>query len=153
MSGGKGKRGPTGPIATTSDEDEPGPGQEDPAPPHTEHDYALPDHDYENVSSPGNSSTASGPTYVRQPGFTHHAHEVTVSPVSRPKIKKKKTALLSVKDGLRKRDPTPPKTRPKRGKSLITESIFYLYRLYSTIAIKYWQYRSLRLFRTSLKHN
>ncbi|GFS17909.1 hypothetical protein ElyMa_003250300 [Elysia marginata] len=39
--------------------------------------YEL-DHDYENVASPC-SSTASGPTYVRQPGFRHHAHEVTVS--------------------------------------------------------------------------
>ena len=80
---------------------------------HVEHDYALPDHDYENVSSPGNSSTASGPTYVRQPGFTQHAHEVTVS---RPKIKKKKTALIAMKEGLRKREPTPPKTKPKRGR-------------------------------------
>lgn len=168
MSGGKGKRGPSAPLASTSDEDEPGEVGQSPSPvssSHTEHDYALPDHDYENVSSPGNSSTASGPTYVRQPGFTHHAHEVTasatpppappptppshsvapsptspqphpptpapspnsaptdspVSPhllptssVSRPKIKKKKTALLSVRDGLKKREPTPPKTRPKR---------------------------------------
>ncbi|GFN75878.1 hypothetical protein PoB_000238400 [Plakobranchus ocellatus] len=38
--------------------------------------YEL-DHDYENVASPC-SSTASGPTYVRQPGFRHHAHEVTL---------------------------------------------------------------------------
>ncbi|RUS73953.1 hypothetical protein EGW08_018291, partial [Elysia chlorotica] len=38
--------------------------------------YEL-DHDYENVASPC-SSTASGPTYVRQPGFRHHAHEVTI---------------------------------------------------------------------------
>ena len=35
-----------------------------------------PDLDYESVSSPGNSSTASGPTYVRPAGFDHHAHDV-----------------------------------------------------------------------------
>ncbi len=127
MSGGKGKRRPSAPMVASSDEDEPVAGPS-PSPSsasggtsegihsptgHVEHDYALPDHDYENVNSPGNSSTASGPIYVRQPGFTHHAHEVTVS---RPKIKKKKTALLSVKDGIKRREPTPPKTKPKRGK-------------------------------------
>ena len=78
---------------------------------HHEHDYALADHDYENVSSPGSSSTASEPSYVRQPGFTHHAHEVLVT---RPKIKKKKTqvpndTLYSLKE------PTPPKAKIKRG--------------------------------------
>ncbi len=128
MPGGKGKRRPSGPLAASSDEDE-DPGTEpttspssvngaeslhSPTTSHVEHDYALPDHDYENVSSPGNSSTASGPTYVRQPGFAQHAHEVTVS---RPKSKKKKTALIAVKEGLRKREPTPPKSKPKRGES------------------------------------
>jgi len=34
------------------------------------------DLDYESVSSPGNSSTASGPTYVRPAGFEHHAQDV-----------------------------------------------------------------------------
>ena len=34
------------------------------------------DLDYESVSSPGNSSTASGPTYIRPAGFDHHAHDV-----------------------------------------------------------------------------
>lgn len=33
--------------------------------------------DYDSVSSPGGSSTASGPIYVRPPGFDHHAHEIT----------------------------------------------------------------------------
>ncbi len=32
--------------------------------------------DYCSVSSPGGSSTASGPTYVRPAGFEHHAQEV-----------------------------------------------------------------------------
>ena len=32
--------------------------------------------EYDSVSSPGGSSTASGPTYIRQAGFEHHAHEV-----------------------------------------------------------------------------
>lgn len=73
----------------------------------SEHDYALADHDYDNVSSPG-SSTASGPTYVRQPGFTYHAHEVC-----RPKVKKKKTLLNPGAV-----NPTPPKAKIKRGKLL-----------------------------------
>lgn len=72
------------------------------------------DHDYENIASPDNSSTASGPTYERQPGFTYHAHSVV-----KPKSKKKKCALLSIRDGLKRRDPTPPKIRPKRGKCLV----------------------------------
>ena len=116
---GKGKRGPTGPIVTTSDEDESpdSPLNSPRAPaPKTPEDRAFSppmlDHDYDNVSSPGNSSTASGPTYVRPPGFTHHAQEITVS---KPRIKKKKTALLGMKDGLRRRDPTPPKSKPRRG--------------------------------------
>ncbi|TRY79469.1 hypothetical protein TCAL_08923 [Tigriopus californicus] len=33
--------------------------------------------DYDSVSSPGGSSTASGPIYIRPPGFDHHAHEIT----------------------------------------------------------------------------
>lgn len=32
--------------------------------------------DYESVSSPGGSSTASGPTYIRPAGFDHHAQEI-----------------------------------------------------------------------------
>ncbi len=32
--------------------------------------------DYDSVSSPGGSSTASGPTYIRPAGFDHHAQEV-----------------------------------------------------------------------------
>ena len=111
--GGQGKRGASGPIVTTSDEEEQGSDS-----PRRSRDSTfsptLLDHDYENVSSPGNSSTASGPTYVRQPGFTHHAHEVTVS---KPRIKKKKCALIAVKDGIRRREPTPPKNKPKRGES------------------------------------
>ena len=150
MYGGKGKRGPSGPLATTSDEDSsPESPRESPRGeyprelPHGEtprgefpresprtsrdstrseesvesRDSALSptspllDHDYENVSSPGGSSTASGPTYVRQPGFTQHAHEV----VARPRIKKKKSTCISIKEGIRRREPTPPKAKPKRG--------------------------------------
>jgi hypothetical protein len=40
------------------------------------------DLDYESVSSPGNSSTASGPTYVRPAGFDHHAHQESISRIS-----------------------------------------------------------------------
>lgn len=65
------------------------------------------DHDYENVASPG-SSTASGPVYVRPPGFSHHAQEIK-------KTKKKRTALLEYRlAGSRRRAPTPPKMRPRR---------------------------------------
>ena len=38
--------------------------------------------DYDSVSSPGGSSTASGPTYIRQAGFDQHAHEVQAAPTS-----------------------------------------------------------------------
>ena len=41
------------------------------------------DLDYESVSSPGNSSTASGPTYIRPAGFEHHAHDV-LAPILPP---------------------------------------------------------------------
>ena len=82
-----GKRGAVAPLVTTSDEDDSGP--DSPRSESTESRSAmspglLHDHDYENINSPG--STASGPTYVRQPGFTHHAHSVTKS-----KVKKKKS--------------------------------------------------------------
>lgn len=112
-----GKRGAVGPLVTTSDEDDSGPDS-----PRSESRESratlspnlLHDHDYENISSP--SSTASGPTYVRQPGFTHHAHSVKAElTVSKPKVKKKKSQVLSVKDGITKQEPQPPRTKPKRG--------------------------------------
>lgn len=65
------------------------------------------DHDYENVASPSGSSTASGPVYVRPPGFTHHAQEI--------RRRKKKATLLDRREGLKSRAPTPPKVRPRRG--------------------------------------
>ena len=70
------------------------------------------DHDYDNVSSP--SSTASEPAtvYARQPGFTLHAHTVVVDG---EKAKRKKS-LVVVRGG-RRREPTPPKCRPKRGET------------------------------------
>ncbi|KAK3594980.1 hypothetical protein CHS0354_019908 [Potamilus streckersoni] len=66
------------------------------------------DHDYENVASPSGSSTASGPIYVRPPGFQHHAQEI-----KKDKVKKKKS-LLEFREGLKKRAPTPPKIRARR---------------------------------------
>ena len=113
VSPANGKRGPSAPLnlQPSSDEDEPKDTRTDER--GSAFSPTLLDHDYENVSSPGSSSTASGPTYVRQPGFTQHAHEV----IAKPKIKKKKTTeLLSVKNGLRRREPTPPKNKPKRGR-------------------------------------
>lgn len=66
------------------------------------------DHDYENVASPSGSSTASGPVYVRPPGFQHHAQEIR-------RKKKKSTGLLDRREGLKSRAPTPPKVKPRRG--------------------------------------
>lgn len=65
------------------------------------------DHDYENVASPSGSSTASGPVYVRPPGFQHHAQEIR-------RKKKKPTGLLDRREGLKSRAPTPPKVKPRR---------------------------------------
>ncbi|KAL1417204.1 hypothetical protein MTO96_027086 [Rhipicephalus appendiculatus] len=52
--------------------------------------------DYENVASPGGSSTASGPVYVRTPGFEQHGHSVTAvtaaGAVPRPGVSEKKAA-------------------------------------------------------------
>lgn len=69
------------------------------------------DHDYENVASPSGSSTASGPVYVRPPGFQHHAHEFRQE--TRRK-KKKPTGLLNRREGIKSRAPTPPKVRARR---------------------------------------
>lgn len=53
-----------------------------------------PSPDYENVASPGGSSTASGPVYVRTPGFEQHGHSVTAvaaaGAVPRPVVSEKK---------------------------------------------------------------
>ncbi|CAD5124800.1 DgyrCDS13063 [Dimorphilus gyrociliatus] len=70
------KRTNSGPLVTTSDEEE----LDSPRinnnsdSSSTFSPLPLQDHDYESLGSP-NSSTASGPTYVRKPGFEHHAHE------------------------------------------------------------------------------
>lgn len=69
------------------------------------------DHDYENVASPSGSSTASGPIYVRPPGFQHHAHEIRQE--TRRK-KKKPTGLLDRREGIKSRAPTPPKVKARR---------------------------------------
>ena len=78
--GSAGKRRLAAPLVSTSDEDE----DDCPLSPSSCSDY-------ENVTSPS-SSTASGPTYVRTPAFTQHAHSV----ISRPKIKKKRTILTEI---------------------------------------------------------
>lgn len=41
--------------------------------------------DYDSVASPGASSTSSEPSYVRQPGFDHHAHQVPQNSSLKPK--------------------------------------------------------------------
>ncbi|KAL8594612.1 hypothetical protein ACOMHN_011352 [Nucella lapillus] len=74
------------------------------------------DHDYENVASPC-SSTASGPTYVRPPGFTHHAQEVESVKSKLARKKSRPAAVISLREGFKKREQTPPKTKPKRGES------------------------------------
>ncbi|XP_076451784.1 uncharacterized protein LOC143287572 [Babylonia areolata] len=71
------------------------------------------DHDYENVASPC-SSTASGPIYVRPPGFTHHAQEVESVKSKLVRKKSRPAAVISLKEGFKKQEQTPPKTKPKR---------------------------------------
>ena len=72
------------------------------------------DHDYENVASPC-SSTASGPIYVRPPGFTHHAQEVESVKSKLARKKSRPAAVISLREGFKKREQTPPKTKPRRG--------------------------------------
>lgn len=79
------------------------------------------DHDYENVASPGGSSTASGPVYVRPPGFQHHAQEIR-------RKKKKSTGLLERREGLKSRAPTPPKVKSRRGNVFKILSLFFQYK-------------------------
>ncbi|XP_011434467.1 uncharacterized protein [Magallana gigas] len=103
------KRGASGPLVTSSDEEEslpPSPRSSVNSSSSVQHAYEH-DHDYENVASPSGSSTASGPVYIRPPGFRHHAQEIK-------KVKKKKTTEFDFKSALKKRAPTPPKVRPKR---------------------------------------
>ncbi|CAC5385493.1 unnamed protein product [Mytilus coruscus] len=106
------KRVAAGPIVTTSDEESdslpPSPRSNDTSL-NQNREACEHDHDYENVASPSGSSTASGPTYERPPGFKFHAHEIK-------KTKKKKTSVYfgDFKGGLKKRAPTPPKVKPRR---------------------------------------
>lgn len=72
------------------------------------------DHDYENVASPC-SSTASGPIYVRPPGFTHHAQEVESVKSKIVRKKSRPAAVIPIREGFKKREQTPPKTKPRRG--------------------------------------
>ena len=87
------------------------------------------DHDYENVASPSGSSTASGPVYVRPPGFQHHAQEIRQE--TRRK-KKKPTGLLDRREGIKSRAPTPPKVKARRGNYSIRTSSIYLFLHFSS---------------------
>lgn len=71
------------------------------------------DHDYDNVASPC-SSTASGPIYVRPPGFTHHAQEVESVKSKIVRKKSRPAAVISLKEGFKRREQTPPKAKPRR---------------------------------------
>ena len=51
--------------------------------------------DYDSVSSPGGSSTASGPIYIRKAGFEYHAHEVVASPAALGKQPQQLSAVNS----------------------------------------------------------
>ena len=119
-----GKRGPVGPLVSTSDEDSDpdSPRGRNNVPPPLEIKIPSPtplsckehDHDYDNVSSP--SSTASGPTYERKPGFIHHAHKFVIKVPNRVKKKKliQATPVIDIQD--ESRHPVPPqKPKPKRG--------------------------------------
>lgn len=62
--------------------------------------------DYENIASPGGSSTASGPVYVRAPGFEHHGQSLLAAPHPSPAKKSaenkakpaRKGSVISVTD-------------------------------------------------------
>lgn len=132
------KRGNSGPIVTTSDEESDGcPSPRSNNNNHNNNNNSQSDkdkqkqqafeayehdHDYGDAPSPSGSSTASGPIYVRPPGFKYHAQEIK-------KTKKKRTqmqeALLEYRQNnhrLKKRAPTPPKVRPKKGKFVTSVS-------------------------------
>ncbi|XP_013416853.1 uncharacterized protein LOC106178273 [Lingula anatina] len=114
-----GKRGPSGPLANSSDEEDAGDAvnisvsstSTTTSSPSTPSPNAS--SDYENVASPGGSSTASGPIYVRPPGFAHHGQEILKTPASKPSWRKKR-AILAMKEGLKKREPTPPRPKSKK---------------------------------------
>eukprot|EP00916_Digyalum_oweni_P017697 GHVL01029080.1.p1 GENE.GHVL01029080.1~~GHVL01029080.1.p1 ORF type:complete len:244 (+),score=19.45 GHVL01029080.1:722-1453(+) len=85
----------------------------------TEHD-----HDYENVASPC-SSTASGPIYVRPPGFTHHAQEVESVQSKIVRKKSRPAAVISLREGFKRREQTPPKAKTKRGERVMLYEVLY----------------------------
>lgn len=87
------------------------------SPPHSQFAHEL-DHDYDNVSSP-NSSTASGPIYIRPPGFKHHAQEVESLKSKLVRKKSRPAAVISLKDGFKQQDQTPTKVKPRRGEYMI----------------------------------
>ena len=114
-----GKRGPSAPLVTSDEEESPDKG--------TDSSLNASSTDYDNVSSPC-SSTASGPVYVRKPGFTHHAHQIKEE-VVKQKVKKKKT-VLSFKDSIKKRDQNLPKSKPKRSKFYLFFLIYFIWLSY-----------------------
>jgi hypothetical protein len=81
--------------------------------------------DYDNVCSPC-SSTASGPIVIRKPGFTHYAQHLPPGPAGH-RLKKQKLNLVSIHqhhraDACRRREPTPPKGRTRRGEIYTTNT-------------------------------
>ena len=68
-----------------------------------------------------NSSTASGPIYVRQPGFEHHAHEVLAnSNTTTPKIRNFSNLNLTTDQQQQQRIPAERITRVKKSDSAST---------------------------------
>ncbi|XP_018008841.1 uncharacterized protein LOC108666470 [Hyalella azteca] len=70
--------------------------------------------DYDAVASPSASSTSSEPSYVRQPGFEHHAHEVPVGRSSHTQQSDLKTQKNLLPKRIKKK-----KCRPDEGCDMI----------------------------------
>ena len=131
MSAGKGKRGPPeGQLGATSSSSSDEDNLESPRQlPMVNVQKQLPlDHDYDYANSPSGSSTASGgvTSYVRQPGFTHHAYTIR-----RPKKKKNKAEDVTVDDDVDDQSaskpakhPAPVKNKPVRGEISFVEICF-----------------------------
>ncbi|XP_074654387.1 uncharacterized protein LOC141908299 [Tubulanus polymorphus] len=110
---GGGKRRSAAPLTTTSDESDDGDVPSvSRASADIETDSAV--EDSSPLSPCSGSSTASGPIYIRPPGFKHHAHSDRAEIISRPRIKKKKKIVI-LRDGIKRQETTvTPKIKPKR---------------------------------------
>ena len=73
---GKGKRKPNFPTSIEEDEDEDYDASKTSSSSCKDDDDDCRTVDYDSVSSPGGSSTASEPQYIRPAGFEHHAQEI-----------------------------------------------------------------------------